>query len=102
MAPNPGVDCGTVWSGAQGTFLLIPVDAQEVYGYASATRGGPVDANPEWLRSTFAAFPDPVPHVLATALARKQSLYHSPVEEASIILPEDKTEPERGPHGNHS
>lgn len=84
MAPNPGVDCWTVWSGAQGTCLLIPVDAQEVYGYASATRGGPVDANPEWLRSTFADFPDPVPHVLATALDRKQSLYHSPVNEVRI------------------
>jgi 2-polyprenyl-6-methoxyphenol hydroxylase-like FAD-dependent oxidoreductase len=57
MAPNPGVECWTVWSGAQGTFLLIPVDAQEVYGYASATRGGPVDASPEWLRSTFADSP---------------------------------------------
>ena len=84
MAPNPGVDCWTVWSGAQGTFLLIPVDAQEVYGYASATRGRPVDASPEWLRSTFADFPDPVPHVLATALAQPQSLYHSPVQEVRI------------------
>jgi 2-polyprenyl-6-methoxyphenol hydroxylase-like FAD-dependent oxidoreductase len=84
MATNPGVECWTVWSGAQGTFLLIPVDAQEVYGYASATRGGPVEASPEWLRSTFADFPDPVPHVLATALARTQSLYHSPVQEVRI------------------
>lgn len=84
MAPNPGIDCWTVWSGARAAFLLIPVDAQEVYGYASATRGGPVDANPEWLRSTFADFPDPVPHVLATALARTQSLYHSPVNEVRI------------------
>jgi 2-polyprenyl-6-methoxyphenol hydroxylase-like FAD-dependent oxidoreductase len=29
-APNPGVDCWPVWSGAQGTFLLIPVDEQQV------------------------------------------------------------------------
>jgi 2-polyprenyl-6-methoxyphenol hydroxylase-like FAD-dependent oxidoreductase len=84
MAPNPGVDCWTVWSGAQSTFLLIPVDAQEVYGYASATRGGPVDSDPEWLRATFASFPDPVPRVVATALADRSSLYHSPVEEVRI------------------
>ena len=38
-APNPGVDCWAVWSGLQGTFLLIPVDEQHVYGYASTTRG---------------------------------------------------------------
>jgi len=73
-APDPGVDCWTVWSGAQGSFLLIPVDTGEVYGYASATRGGPVDPDPEWLRLTFGSFPAPVPDVVASALA----LYHSP------------------------
>jgi 2-polyprenyl-6-methoxyphenol hydroxylase-like FAD-dependent oxidoreductase len=84
MAPNPGVDCWTVWSGAHGTFLLIPVDGQEVYGYASATRGGPIDANPEWLRRTFTGFPDPVAQVLTTALTNTRSLYHSPLEEVRI------------------
>jgi 2-polyprenyl-6-methoxyphenol hydroxylase-like FAD-dependent oxidoreductase len=84
MAPDPGVDCWTVWSGAGGTFLLIPVDGGEVYGYASATRGGPVEADPEWLRTTFASFPDPVPQVLEAVLARPSSYYHSPVEEVRI------------------
>ncbi len=84
MAPNPGVDCWSVWSGAQGTFLLIPTDADIVYGYASASRGGHVDADPEWLRVTFAGFPDPVPQVVATVLAERSSLYHSPVEEVRI------------------
>lgn len=81
MAPNPGVDGWTVWTGRRGTFLLIPVDADTVYGYASATRGGPVDADPQWLRVTFATFPDPVLRVVATVLAEPFSLYHSPVEE---------------------
>ena len=45
MAPNPGVDCFTVWSGAEGAFLMIPVDDAEVYVFASATRGGPVDSS---------------------------------------------------------
>jgi 2-polyprenyl-6-methoxyphenol hydroxylase-like FAD-dependent oxidoreductase len=80
-APNPGVDCWTVWSAPGGTFLLIPVDADNVYGYASATRGGPVDGDPQWLRTTFAGFPDPVPDVVTTLLAQPSSLYHSPVEE---------------------
>lgn len=80
MAPDPGVDCWTVWSGAQGAFLLIPVDRGEVYGFASATRGGAVETDPEWLRTTFATFPDPVPQVIETA----QALYHSPIEEVRI------------------
>ena len=84
MAPNPGVEGWTSWSGPEGTFLLISLDAEHVYAYASATRGGSVADDPEWLRATFAAFPDPVPQVVATALARPESLYHSPVEEVRI------------------
>ena len=79
MAPNPGVDCWTVWSGAHGTVLLLPVDEGTVYGYASATRGGPVEADPSWLR-TFAGFPSPVPETLA----QPSGLYHSPVEEVRV------------------
>ncbi|WP_345539011.1 FAD-dependent monooxygenase [Phytohabitans rumicis] len=84
MAPNPGVDCWTVWSSAAGAFLLIPVDAKEVYGYASALRGGTVSADPEWLRTTFARFPDPVPQVVDAVLTEQSSLYHSPVEEVRV------------------
>jgi 2-polyprenyl-6-methoxyphenol hydroxylase-like FAD-dependent oxidoreductase len=49
IAPNPGVDCWTVWSGAQGTFGLIPVDREQVYGFAQATRGGAAGDDPRWL-----------------------------------------------------
>jgi 2-polyprenyl-6-methoxyphenol hydroxylase-like FAD-dependent oxidoreductase len=85
MAPNPGVDCWTAWSGAEGAFLLIPVDKDEVYGYASATRGGPVDPDPAWLSATFDRFPDPVPQVLDAVTRGEQStLYHSPVEEVRV------------------
>jgi 2-polyprenyl-6-methoxyphenol hydroxylase-like FAD-dependent oxidoreductase len=63
----------------------VPVDGQEVYAYASATRGGPVDADPQWLRATFAGFPDPVPRVLAAALARPAALHHSPIEEVRVV-----------------
>jgi hypothetical protein len=37
IASNPGVDCWTAWSGRGGTILVIPVDAEHVYGYAAAT-----------------------------------------------------------------
>jgi 2-polyprenyl-6-methoxyphenol hydroxylase-like FAD-dependent oxidoreductase len=77
MAPNPGVDCWTVWSGSGGAFLLIPVDDHEVYGYASATAGGPVSADESWLRTTFKDYPAPVRAVLDSM----SDLYHSPIEE---------------------
>lgn len=77
MAPNPGVDCWTVWSGRGGAILLIPVDDSQVYGYASATGGGPVSADASWLHTTFANYPATVRRVLDTLT----DLYHSPVEE---------------------
>jgi cation diffusion facilitator CzcD-associated flavoprotein CzcO len=39
MAPNPGIDCYTAWSGVDSTILLIPVDEDEVYVFASAAGG---------------------------------------------------------------
>jgi 2-polyprenyl-6-methoxyphenol hydroxylase-like FAD-dependent oxidoreductase len=80
-APNPGVDCWTVWSGGQGTLLLIPVDEEHVYGYASTTRGGAAGDDPQWLGSTFAGFPEPVATTVAAALNDPGQLYYSPVEE---------------------
>ena len=79
-APNPGVDCWSVWSGGRGTFLLIPVDENHVYGYAAATRGGDAGDDPQWLAATFAGFPEPV-RVTVAALLDPGRLYHSPVEE---------------------
>jgi 2-polyprenyl-6-methoxyphenol hydroxylase-like FAD-dependent oxidoreductase len=80
-APNPGVDCWAVWSGARGTFLLIPVDEEHVYGYASTTRGGAAGEDQQWLAATFAGFAEPVPTTLAAVLDARDQLYYSPVEE---------------------
>jgi hypothetical protein len=63
------VDCWSVWSGAAGTFLLIPVDAERVYGWASATKGGAPGADPQWLWSTFAHCPEPVSSALSSLRA---------------------------------
>jgi 2-polyprenyl-6-methoxyphenol hydroxylase-like FAD-dependent oxidoreductase len=84
VVPNPGVDCWTVWSGSHGTFLLVPVDADHAYGYASATRGGPAGSGPDWLRMTFAGFPEPVTAAVAAALTPGAELYRSPVEEVRV------------------
>jgi 2-polyprenyl-6-methoxyphenol hydroxylase-like FAD-dependent oxidoreductase len=83
-APNPGVDGYAVWVGSDSTFFLLPVDAETVYGYASATRGGAVHADPDWLRTTFADYAPPVPEVVTALLRDPASLYHSPVEEVRI------------------
>ncbi|MEU4619725.1 FAD-dependent monooxygenase [Actinoplanes sp. NPDC023801] len=77
MAPNPGVDCWTLWTGPGGAFLLIPVDDHQVYGYASATTGGPVSADESWLRTNFRDYPAPVRAVLDSMT----DPYHSPIEE---------------------
>jgi 2-polyprenyl-6-methoxyphenol hydroxylase-like FAD-dependent oxidoreductase len=84
MAPNPGIAAYTAWSGDDSAFLLIPVDGDEVYAFASATGGGHVDADPEWLSRTFADYPDEVRAVLAHARQHRESLYHSPIEEIRI------------------
>ncbi len=80
MAPDPGIGAWTVWSGTHGSILLLPVGDGEVYGYASATRGGPVPADPSWLTQAFSRYPAPVPQVLESVYA----LYHSPVEEVRV------------------
>ena len=84
VTANPGVDCWSVWSGAAGTFLLIPVDAERVYGWASATKGGAAGADPQWLWSTFADCPEPVSSALSSLRAEPASLYYSRVEEIRL------------------
>jgi 2-polyprenyl-6-methoxyphenol hydroxylase-like FAD-dependent oxidoreductase len=84
MAPNPGVDCWAVWSGTHGTYLLIPVSADEVYGFACATRGGPTEPDPAWLTETFADFPEPVRQTVKAVTADPSQLYHSPIEEVRV------------------
>jgi 2-polyprenyl-6-methoxyphenol hydroxylase-like FAD-dependent oxidoreductase len=74
------VDCWTAWSGTAGTFLLIPVDREHVYGYASATRRGIAVDDPRWLATTFAGFAHPVPATVS-ALGGTGQLYYSPIEE---------------------
>lgn len=81
---NPGVECWTVWSGADATFLLIPVGNGEVYGYAASTRGGTTGTDPSWLAHAFAGFAEPVTTVIATLLTGAGQLHHSLVEEVRI------------------
>ncbi len=82
VTANPGVDCWTAWSGPAGTFLLIPVDAGQVYGYASGTSGDGAGPDPAWLQRTFSGFPTLVARTVS-ALVDGGQLLHSPVEEVT-------------------
>ncbi len=84
MGHNHGIHCWTVWAGKLATFLLIPVGGETVYGFASAARGGDVEADPEWLHTAFRDFPRPVPDVVAEMLDDQSTLYHSPLEEVRV------------------
>ncbi|WP_199509761.1 FAD-dependent monooxygenase [Nucisporomicrobium flavum] len=84
MAPNPGVDCWAAWAGTHGNVLLIPVSDDEVYGFATAARGGPTAPDPAWLAETFAGFPEPVRQTVKAVTADPAALYHSPIEEVRV------------------
>lgn len=80
MAPNPGVDCWTVWAGSRGSlFLLIPVDNGEAYGWVSAPGRTASD-----LPAAFSAFPKIVRETLGSAWAQPVPPYHSPLEEVRM------------------
>jgi 2-polyprenyl-6-methoxyphenol hydroxylase-like FAD-dependent oxidoreductase len=83
IAPNPGVESYVGWTG-EGSFLLIPLDRDEVYVFASATGGADFDATPQWLERTFGSYPEPVRAVVAYAQTHPEALHHSPIEEIRI------------------
>jgi 2-polyprenyl-6-methoxyphenol hydroxylase-like FAD-dependent oxidoreductase len=84
MTTNPDVECWSSWTGSAETFLLIPVDGERVYGYASSTKGRPVDTDRQWLRSTFGDYPESVRRAVSSVLAEPSSLHHSPIEEIRL------------------
>lgn len=84
MAPNPGVQCWTVWMGAAGMVLLMPVDSGRVYVWAAATRMHVAGNDLRVLRDLFVKFPNKVRLAIETALAKPESVYHSPLEDVRI------------------
>ncbi|GLS42511.1 FAD-dependent monooxygenase [Methylobacterium brachythecii] len=83
MAPNPGIDGWTLWSGRRGLFLLIPVEG-EAYGWAALTGDAPAGSDLAAAASVFGSFPSPVRETLSWILARPDAIYHSPLEEVRI------------------
>jgi 2-polyprenyl-6-methoxyphenol hydroxylase-like FAD-dependent oxidoreductase len=84
MAPNPGVDGWTLWTGECGMVLLLPVDDKAVYGWFTLSTPG-VEANHlEAIREAFSDFPGRVREALHWALDHPQSIHHSPIEEVKV------------------
>ncbi|MGX9430132.1 MULTISPECIES: FAD-dependent oxidoreductase [Bradyrhizobium] len=84
MAPNPGVDCWTVWAADEGVVLLMPIDDREVYGWAAITRPLSRGDSPEALDWLTRQFPERVRRTVLDVLARPNALYHSPLEEVRL------------------
>ena len=83
VTTNPGVECWT-YGPAPRNVPGDPGGCRSGLRLASATRGGPVAADPQWLRSTFGGYPEPVRRAVSSVLAEPSSLYHSPVEEVRL------------------
>ncbi|MDR6935775.1 NAD(P)/FAD-dependent oxidoreductase [Luteibacter sp. 3190] len=81
MAPNPGVDGWTVWTGKHGLILLLPVDDHTVYGWVSLGTAGNGEPQLDRLAAAFSGFPARVRKALGWALANPENIYHSPIEE---------------------
>lgn len=84
MAPNPGIEAWTLWAGAGGLFLLIPVDRDEVYGWVSVSGAGAAGRDLAVLREVFDRFPQAVRDTLDRVLPDSDAIHHSPLEEVRI------------------
>jgi len=84
MAPNPGVDGWTVWTGEHGTILLLPIDDATVYGWVAVSSSDVAGDDLKQLDRAFRDFPERVRKALGWALAHPESLYHSPIEEVRL------------------
>jgi 2-polyprenyl-6-methoxyphenol hydroxylase-like FAD-dependent oxidoreductase len=79
VAPDPGVDCWTVWAGPGAMFLLIPLGNGEVYGWACSADA--IVQREYGLAGVFHDFPPEVRRIADFLDAHPRRLHHSPLEE---------------------
>jgi 2-polyprenyl-6-methoxyphenol hydroxylase-like FAD-dependent oxidoreductase len=84
VAPNPGIDCWTVWAGPGALFLLIPLGKGEVYGWARVNRMARGAAPEDGFAAAFDRFPHEVRSTAAYLAALPGSLHRSPLEEVRL------------------
>jgi 2-polyprenyl-6-methoxyphenol hydroxylase-like FAD-dependent oxidoreductase len=81
---NPGIDCWTLWVGADAMILLMPVSEHEVYGWATLTGTDSSSASTGQLLRRFGTFPRHVRDTIERAMAAPGGLHHSPLEEVRL------------------
>ena len=84
MAPNPGVDCWSLWTGPAGMILLAPVDNDVVYGWATCTKAPHSSYTPTLLEYLARGFPERVRRTVSYVLTHPDDLYLSPLEEVRL------------------
>jgi len=84
MAPNPGVDCWTLWAGTEAMVLLAPVGNDVVYGWAALIRKGSRGGTASELDRLTCEFPERVRRAIMHARSHRRSLYHSPLQEVLL------------------
>ncbi|MEN3403861.1 NAD(P)/FAD-dependent oxidoreductase [Brucella melitensis] len=84
MAPNPGVDCWSLWVGSKSIILLIPVSEQSVYVWATLT-GNRTDSGQVRLSGEhFSDFPSDLRSIIENAVKTPQDVYNSPLQEVRM------------------
>lgn len=84
VAPDPGIDCWTVWAGPSALFLLIPLGNGEVYGWASLNGATADGGGRGSLADAFKVFPREVRQTVAFLDDRPHRLHRSPLEEVRM------------------
>lgn len=84
MAPNPGVDCWSLWVGSRSMILLIPVSERSVYVWATLT-GSRVDSGPVGLSGEyFSDFPSYLRSIVENTVKTPETIYNSPLQEVRM------------------
>lgn len=85
IAPNPGIDCWTVWMGEKAIVLLIPVTQQEVYCWATVTGDASSAEDPAALLRHTEGYAMEPRRVLEEALSNPNSIFVSPLNEIRLL-----------------
>ena len=84
LAPNPGVDCWTVWMGEHALVLLIPVGPNEIYCWATIPDDEGQSSDPANLLRHIKVFPREPRDAVEAALASHAALLRSPLTEVRM------------------
>ncbi len=84
LAPDPGIDCWTLWASAEGMVLLMPIGDGEVYGWVAITASQAGGSESERLHQLAGQFPSRARDAILYAAAHPGQFHHSPLEEVRL------------------